>query len=182
MPTTALSLPIPTVHVPPPAPDAVRDEEAIKMGSFLSSVKIIMIPGIIVLIFYLLISCVLLPIWRRYRSRHFQNMPFDNITSRTLSIRSRARDAAYNLLIPRSWRENYERSRIPLSRDSASFDEDNGEELFEVDDARREALSLDANRGRHDGQRLSRDLEEGFKDDSDTDEMDTEGAHGSSRI
>jgi hypothetical protein len=42
-----------------------------------------------------------------------------------------------------------------------------------VDSNRREALSLDARRGRDDdGRRLSRDLEEGFKDDSD-DEDDT---------
>lgn len=39
---------------------------------------------------------------------------------------------------------------------------------------RREALSLDARRGRHTSggvdRRLSRDLEEGFKDDSDDDD------------
>jgi len=51
--------------------------------------------------------------------------------------------------------------------------EDEGEELFDIDDNRREALSLDARRGRDDvGRRLSRDLEEGFKDDSE-DEDDT---------
>lgn len=50
----------------------------------------------------------------------------------------------------------------------SDFDEDEGEELYEVDDGRREALSLDARRGRDvDGRRLSRDLEEGFRDDSD---------------
>ena len=37
-----------------------------------------------------------------------------------------------------------------------------------MDSNRREALSLDARRGGDDdGRRLSRDLEEGFKDDSD---------------
>lgn len=50
----------------------------------------------------------------------------------------------------------------------SDFDEEEGEELYEVDDNRREALSLDARRGRdNEGLRLSRDLEEGFKDDSD---------------
>ncbi len=50
----------------------------------------------------------------------------------------------------------------------SDFDEEEGEELYEVDDNRREALSLDAQRGRNeDASRLSRDLEEGFKDDSD---------------
>lgn len=55
---------------------------------------------------------------------------------------------------------------------SLDFDEEDGEELFEVEDGRREALSLDAGRGRDlDGRRLSRDLEEGFKDDSDEDDV-----------
>ena len=55
----------------------------------------------------------------------------------------------------------------------SDFDEDEGEELFEVDANRREALSLDARRGHNlDGSRLSRDLEEGFKDDSDEEEED----------
>ena len=58
--------------------------------------------------------------------------------------------------------------------DNDSDFEDEGEELYEVDDNRREALSLDARRGRDDdGRRLSRDLEEGFKDDSDDEDTDS---------
>lgn len=60
--------------------------------------------------------------------------------------------------------------RSPHSHTSSQdFNGDSGEELEEVDEARRrEALSLDARRGRgSDDRRLSRDLEEGFKDDSD---------------
>jgi len=62
-------------------------------------------------------------------------------------------------------------------QDSSDFDEEEGEELYEVDENRREALSLDARRGlNEDGSRLSRDLEEVFKDDSDDeDEDDTPG-------
>jgi hypothetical protein len=57
------------------------------------------------------------------------------------------------------------------SGSESGFDEEDGEELFEVGDNRREALSLDSTRGRGDdvGRRLSRDLEEGFMDDSDED-------------
>jgi hypothetical protein len=51
------------------------------------------------------------------------------------------------------------------------FDEDNGEELYEVEDSdQRQALSLDVRSGQDDDGRLSRDLEEGFKDDSDDDD------------
>lgn len=62
--------------------------------------------------------------------------------------------------------------------DGSDFDEEEGEELYEVDENRREAISLDARRGGDvDGLRLSRDLEEGFKDDSD-DEDEQEGRQG----
>lgn len=53
-----------------------------------------------------------------------------------------------------------------------------------MDDGRREALSLDARRGRDiDDRRLSRDLEEGFKDDSDEEDdlPDTRDGRSSSR-
>jgi hypothetical protein len=75
------------------------------------------------------------------------------------------------LFLPSSWRTQFNQQRYTASaRDGtgSEFDEDEGEELFDVDDHRREALSLDARRGRdEDGRRLSRDLEEGFRDDSD---------------
>lgn len=79
-------------------------------------------------------------------------------------------------ILPSSWRSDISRNRYAVDVQDASgsdFDEDEGEELFEVDDNRREALSLDARRGRDDdGRRLSRDLEEGFKDDSDDEDVD----------
>ena len=51
-----------------------------------------------------------------------------------------------------------------------------------MDSNRREALSLDARRGQDDdGRRLSRDLEEGFKDDSDDDD-DVQGGGRSRSI
>jgi len=73
-------------------------------------------------------------------------------------------------------------SRQTVSAEDGTNEEEwdeEGEELFEVDDNRREALSLDARRilNFDDGRRLSRDLEEGFKDDSD-DEDELFGSQG----
>lgn len=57
------------------------------------------------------------------------------------------------------------------------FDEDDGEELSDVDEHRRLALSLDARRGAaNEDRRLSRDLEEGFRDDSDDETEHTQPA------
>lgn len=88
-------------------------------------------------------------------------------------------------MLPRSWRSDFGRSRFAASAQDGSesgFDEDDGEELFGVDDSRREALSLDARRGQDsDGRRLSRDLEEGFKDDSEEDDEEQHGLQAQSR-
>jgi hypothetical protein len=86
-------------------------------------------------------------------------------------------------LLPSNWRTNFEREQAAHARGEASdFDEDEGEELYAVEDVesnRREAISLDVHRGRDDaGRRLSRELEEGFKDDSDESEDEAEN-HGS---
>jgi len=77
------------------------------------------------------------------------------------------------MILPSTWRAAAELETYRAH--NSSFDEESGEELEDVDDARRrEALSLDARRGRNTGgsddRRLSRDLEEGFKDDSDDEE------------
>ena len=52
------------------------------------------------------------------------------------------------------------------------FDEEEGEGMvgFDIDQRRREALDQRRSGGGEDQRRLSRDLEEGFKDDSDEDQ------------
>lgn len=90
--------------------------------------------------------------------------------------------AAARFLVPSAWRARWGENRYTESAQDGSgsdFDDDEGEELYDVDDNRREALSLDARRGRYtEGRRLSRDLEEGFKDDSDEeDEITNDERH-----
>ncbi|CAG8959640.1 hypothetical protein HYFRA_00001543 [Hymenoscyphus fraxineus] len=161
-------------YIPHPAPGAAgnEDEEAeSKMGSALSLIKTLLVPAIISLILYLLVSFLIVPIWKRYRGRYSNYLPIDAISTQTTSFRHKVQEALVQLLVPSSWRTQFERSRQTASAQDglgSEFDDEDGEELFDVDDNRREALSLDARRGRDDdGRRLSRDLEEGFKDDSD---------------
>ncbi|KAF4616207.1 hypothetical protein G7Y89_g15199 [Cudoniella acicularis] len=133
--------------------------------------KTLIIPAIISLILYVIISYVVVPVWKRYRGRYSNYLPLETISTRTTSLRERLQSAVAGLLLPSSWRASFSRGRYTVSAQDGSgsdFDEDEGEELYDVDENRREALSLDARRGRDDdGRRLSRDLEEGFKDDSD---------------
>jgi len=141
------------------------------MGATLSLVKTVIIPAIISLLLYLSISYLFVPLWNRYQSRYSNYLPLETISTRTSSLRHRVQSTLAGFLVPSSWRSDFGRNRYAVSADDGSgsdFDDDVGEELYEVDDNRREALSLDARRGRDDeGRRLSRDLEEGFKDDSD---------------
>lgn len=110
-----------------------------------------------------------MPVWKRYRGRYSSYLPLDTISTRTTSLRQRFQDAVVRWIQPAAWRDDGERY-TDNAEDGAwtDVDSEEGEELYEIDDRRREALSLDARRGRtEDGSRLSRDLEEGFWDDSD---------------
>jgi hypothetical protein len=91
-----------------------------------------------------------------------------------VSWRQRIKNALIRNLLPSTWRTDFGRDGYAVNgQDSSDFDEEEGEELYEVDENRREALSLDARRGlNEDGSRLSRDLEEVFKDDSDDEDED----------
>ncbi|OTB06107.1 hypothetical protein M426DRAFT_319184 [Hypoxylon sp. CI-4A] len=140
------------------------------MGSTLSVVKTLIIPAVISLILFILSTYVLVPLWRHYRARYSQYLPLDTISTHTSSMRIRVQDTIARWLIPSRWRFSI-RDRVVVGSDDASdlgFSSEDGEELDDVDD-RRHALSLDTHNLEHTDsiRRLSRDLEEGFRDDSD---------------
>ncbi|KAI8958207.1 hypothetical protein F5Y11DRAFT_351729 [Daldinia sp. FL1419] len=140
-------------------------------ASTVSVVKTLIIPAVISLILFLLSTYVIVPLWRRYRARYSQYLPLEAISSHTITLRGRVQDAIARWMVPSRWRINI-RDRVVVGADDTSdigFSSEEGEELDDVDDDRRHALSLDT----HDPERadsigrLSRDLEEGFRDDSE---------------
>ncbi|RFU32241.1 hypothetical protein B7463_g4117, partial [Scytalidium lignicola] len=167
-------------YMPHPAPSAPGqdDDDGSNMGSTLSLLKTLIVPAIISLILYLLLSYLVVPVWKRYRNRYSQYIPLDRITTQTSSLRQRLQAALVGLLLPSSWRSDQNTHRFSATAEeeegvNSDFDEDDGEELYEVDQNRREAISLDAQRRVDVGRRLSRDLEEGFMDDSDDENAPT---------
>jgi hypothetical protein len=141
----------------------------------------LIIPAIISLILYLVVSYIIVPVWKRYRARYSQYLPLESISTQTTSFRQRVQGAFARYLLPSSLRSGLGHDRYAVSAQDvpgSDFDEEEGEELFDVDDNRREALSLDARRGAIDDRRLSRDLEEGFKDDSDDEDDELVGQQG----
>ncbi|PMD43080.1 hypothetical protein L207DRAFT_542478 [Hyaloscypha variabilis F] len=161
-------------YIPGPAPDAAGNEDDDVKMSFVSVLKTLVIPALISLILYLIISYALVPIWKRYRGRYSTYLPLDTISTQTTTWRQRIGGALIRRLLPSTWRTDFGQGGFAVNgQDGSDFDEEEGEELYEVDQNRREALSLDARRGTNeDGSRLSRDLEEGFKDDSEDEEED----------
>lgn len=145
------------------------------MGATLSILKSLTLPALIALVLYLITTYLVVPLWRRHHSRYTSYIPLptsiQNLTTQTNSFRQRLQDTLTRTVLPSTWQAvAFDTYRSPHSHTSSQdFNGDSGEELEEVDEARRrEALSLDARRGRgSDDRRLSRDLEEGFKDDSD---------------
>ncbi|KAI0893325.1 hypothetical protein F4806DRAFT_499167 [Annulohypoxylon nitens] len=147
------------------------------MGSTLSVVKTLIIPAVISLILFLLSNYLIVPLWRHYRTRYSQYLPLDTISNHTSTLRGRIQDVIARWLVPSRWRFN-SRDRVVIGADDASdigFSSEEGEELDDVDDDRRHALSLDTHIPVHTDsiRRLSRDLEEGFRDDSDEEDDNT---------
>ncbi|KAI0874581.1 hypothetical protein GGS24DRAFT_500653 [Hypoxylon argillaceum] len=144
------------------------------MGTMLSVIKTLLVPALISLVLFLLSTYVILPVWRYYRNRYSQYLPLDTISTQTTSLRIRIQDAIARWISSSSrWRLRA-RDRGTVADDNESdlgFSSEEGEELNEVDEDRRHALSLDTHHQHTDSdRRLSRDLEEGFRDDSDDDD------------
>ncbi|KAI9149431.1 hypothetical protein HJFPF1_11484 [Paramyrothecium foliicola] len=136
------------------------------MESSWSVIKTLIVPAVISLVIFLLLTFVVVPIWRRYRNRYGQYLPLDSISSSTSSLRDRITTRFARMM-----------ASSPLNRDrsnssSAQIDLEDGEELDDVDEETWRAVERQAQLGRPDNsRRLSRDLEEVFRDDSD-DEQD----------
>ncbi|PHH81007.1 hypothetical protein CDD80_4311 [Ophiocordyceps camponoti-rufipedis] len=125
-------------------------------GSAMSSVKTLVVPAAISLVLFVFLSLVLLPIWRRYRSRYGQYLPLESLSERTSSLRHRIIGRLPSLGPLATF----------LSGRTVIMNLDDGEELDDVDEEMWRAMerhvpTADSTR------RLSRDLEEGFMDDSD---------------
>lgn len=110
---------------------------------------------------------MVVPFWQQHRGRYSRYLPLEVISSSTTTLRERARNVFRRFTRAQD-------GPLPYAA-HAPRDPGDGEELFDIDERRREALSLDARRGQDVGGRLSRDLEEGFRDDSEdeTSEADT---------
>ncbi|KAK3945043.1 hypothetical protein QBC46DRAFT_372602 [Diplogelasinospora grovesii] len=142
------------------------------MGATASVIKTLVIPALISLILFLVSTYVLIPLWLRYRNRYSQYLPLETISNQTSSLRTRLQNGIGSLLVPSTWRRRLQDRLVVADRTSSDgdYDSEEGEELGDVDEPttdRRRVLDL----GRHpvvdDTRRLSRDLEEGFRDDSD---------------
>ncbi|KAL4967266.1 uncharacterized protein BDV14DRAFT_169706 [Aspergillus stella-maris] len=146
------------------------------MGSASSLAKTLFIPAIISLGLYLLISFLIVPFFRRYHQRYSQYLPLETITAHTSSLWERIADAIMRRFLPSSWRQQ---AHISDAGDNISILDEEGEIMvgMNTDSAHREALEQRRSTYAEDEGRLSRELEEGFMDDSD-DEVNRENWRG----
>ncbi|KAJ6781013.1 hypothetical protein PWT90_10104 [Aphanocladium album] len=125
------------------------------MGAAVSGIKTLIIPATIAFAVFLVVTFAVLPLWRRYRNRYSQYLPLDSLGSS--SLRDRIANRLASLTLPSTWRQDRGRFAATGAADS------DGEELGHVEDGGFAQTGF----GSDDTVRLSRDLEEGFIDDSD---------------
>ncbi|KAI0100057.1 hypothetical protein GGR51DRAFT_564469 [Nemania sp. FL0031] len=143
------------------------------MGTMLSVIKTLLVPALISLVLFLASTYLILPLWRYYRNRYSQYLPLDTISTQTASLRIRMQDAIARWISSSSrWRlRGRDRVVADDNESDVGFSSEEGEELAEMGEDGRHALSLDTHHQHSDSsRRLSRDLEEGFHDDSDDDD------------
>jgi hypothetical protein len=112
-----------------------------------------------------------LPFVRRHRSRYSQYLPVPANVSDFAppSWRTKVSDALYSLFVPSSWGRHRAIIDARASVDDDLFDDEEGEAMagFDpVDERRREALEQRRSMMEEE-RRLGRELEAGFKDDSE---------------
>ncbi|KAI1626933.1 hypothetical protein EDD37DRAFT_239569 [Exophiala viscosa] len=150
---------------------------------------------VISLVLYLVIFHALLPLYRRHRARYSQYLPLQSTSLSShlpealqpASLRDRLGTLFFKLFLPSTWafRNRFNRRDSVISAEGDLFDVESGEamvgfdvqergirrnglerQVSDMDAATRTAnqavdVALDSNR------RLSRELEEGFRDDSE---------------
>lgn len=166
----------------PPIQPALRYYVGTKSCSHISDMlQTIFVPALISLILYVAFTYAIIPFYRQHRQRYSHYLPLNAISTRTSSFRERASDALMNFLLPTSWRREPRafNGRYPGDdSDDGLFDDAEGEGMvgFDIDESRRQAIQRTGSGGPEEDRRLSRDLEEGFKDDSDDERGDESGA------
>jgi hypothetical protein len=167
------------------------------MKSILTSIQqSLLLPALLALTLYILLSFILIPLYRRHRARYSQYLPLhtnpiSSLSNSTQNLRSSISSALITFLLPSRWAQQ---NRVVDARDG---DEELGHGTThhfesgdigygigdsddeEIDNERRDGLSLSMDartRSRSNvgpegsDRRLSRELEEGFRDDSDDEE------------
>jgi hypothetical protein len=145
------------------------------MSRLTMPLQTILVPLFLAALLYVLLVFILLPFVRRHRSRYSQYLPMSaSVTDFPTSWRTNLSDALYNLFAPSAWVR--QRAVIDGSgqHDDDLFDDEEGEGMVgfdPIDERRREALEQRRSIMEEE-RRLGRDLEEGFKDDSDDEHED----------
>jgi hypothetical protein len=128
------------------------------------------VPLFLAAILYVLLALIILPFVRRHRSRYSQYLPVTpGVADFPTSWRTKLSDALYGLFAPSVWMRQRALIHGSGQHDDELFDDEEGEGMVgfdPIDEGRREALEQRRSM-MEDEMRLGRDLEEGFKDDSE---------------
>lgn len=125
---------------------------------------------------YALLAYLVVPLIRKHRSRYSEYMPADGGAEDSSGLRARVGRTLAAWVVPPLRRARWRRGvvdgssssgRESSSGDELAFGEEEGESMVGFDVARRDRSIRGGNVEIDSSRRLSRDLEEGFKDDSE---------------
>ncbi|KFY50493.1 hypothetical protein V496_09325, partial [Pseudogymnoascus sp. VKM F-4515 (FW-2607)] len=158
---------IPSPPTPPTPPTMSSPATTTLLATFL-------VPLAVAAALYVLLTYALIPLYQRHHARYSSYLPLTALSTSTSTFRARLQANIAEYMLPAGWRTDFNAHQYQAdSRSGSEAGDDAGEELYEFVAGRRGGVSLDARRGGRGGgeevSRLSRDLEEGFADDSSDD-------------
>ncbi|QIX01462.1 hypothetical protein AMS68_006979 [Peltaster fructicola] len=147
------------------------------MAGFLDAVKIITAPALIAAFIFILITFVIVPLVRRHRERYSQYASVEPWVGTPTSASSQVLMNIADFFHRVAERRRRRRAAVAANgtsqdADDVAFGEEEGESMVGFDLSHRERSVRGGNVEVHSDARLSRDLEEGFRDDSEEDTTD----------
>lgn len=153
---------------------------------FVTVLKIVALPAAIAAALYGLLTYIVLPLYRAHHDRYSQYLPLHTISERTSSFRARIKHAVIRWLLPRHLQYRFDlqsngydiyarRGSSSESEEGEDFAAEEGERMVGFDVGRAADGRGRAGRAMDSERRLSRELERGFRDSSESEEDDRRG-------
>lgn len=102
------------------------------MKYLLTILQTLIVPAIIALLVFLLLTYLVIPVWQHYRTRYSHYLPVESLSNHTSSLRERIQGAMARMVVPSTWRQRLQERLVVADHEDIEINSEEGEELADV--------------------------------------------------